>query len=57
MTLPQSASAKQEMWTAQTRYLHIAIVCAATIFGYPAVAQGVQCVFEFPEGVAVEIEA
>jgi hypothetical protein len=57
MTLPQSAPAKQDMSKAQTRYLHVAIVCAATIFGYTAVAQGVQCVFEFPEGVAVEIEA
>jgi hypothetical protein len=32
-------------------------MCAATIFCYSAIAQGVQCVFELPEGVALEIEA
>jgi len=32
-------------------------VSAATVFCYPSVAQGVQSVFEFPEGVALEIEA
>lgn len=30
---------------------------ASTILCYPAVAHGVQGVFEFPKGVAVEIEA
>lgn len=32
-------------------------MCAAAILGYSAVAQSVQCVFELPKGVAVEIEA
>lgn len=45
------------MWKARTRYLHVAIVSAATVFCDPSVAQGVQSVLEFPEGVALEIKA
>lgn len=46
-----------DMWKAQTRYLHVAIMCATAVFCYSPVAQCVQCVLELPEGVALEIEA
>lgn len=39
------------------RDFYVAIVRAAVEFGDAAVAQGVQGVFEFPEGVALEVEA
>ena len=57
MTLPQLVSMHEDMWKAQTRYLHVAIMCATAVFCYSPVAQCVQCVLELPEGVALEIEA
>jgi hypothetical protein len=45
------------MGNAPTGYLHIAIVSATAILGYPPVPHGMQRVLEFPEGVALEIEA
>jgi hypothetical protein len=43
--------------TARTGNFNIAVMCRATVLGYSAVTECVQCVFELPEGVALEIEA
>lgn len=42
---------------ARTGDINIAIMCMSTVLRYSAVAQSVQLVLEFPEGVALEIEA